>query len=106
MSKIWTPAERARTALTLGQPDEVPTFELEFQLSEELFGYSLWDARLTPENYQKMSQAEIEKAAESDELIEKEVFVPMTDDGYYGWNIIVTDEFMESVLGGLEVPKN
>lgn len=50
--------------------------------------------------------AEIEKAAESDELIEKEVFVPMTDDGYYGWNIIVTDEFMESVLGGLEVPKN
>lgn len=69
MSKIWTPAERARTALTLGQPDEVPTFELEFQLSEELFGYSLWDARLTPENYQKMSQAEIEKAA--DELAQK-----------------------------------
>ena len=38
MSKIWTPAERAITALTLGTPDEVPTFELEFQLSEELFG--------------------------------------------------------------------
>lgn len=63
MAKIWTPAERARTALTLGQPDEVPTFELEFQLSEEFYGYSLWDGRLTPENYQKLSQAELEKAA-------------------------------------------
>ena len=48
--------------------------------------------------------AQVEKAAESDKLIEKEVFVPMTDNGYYGWNVIVTDEFMEAVLGGLEVP--
>lgn len=48
--------------------------------------------------------AQVEKAAEGDKLIEKEVFVPMTDDGYHGWNVIVTDEFMEAVLGGLEVP--
>ena len=51
-----------------------------------------------------MYVAQVEKAAESDKLIEKEVFVPMTDNGYYGWNVIVTDEFMEAVLGGLEVP--
>ena len=38
MTKIMTPAERAVCALTLGQPDEIPTFELEFQLSEELCG--------------------------------------------------------------------
>jgi len=69
MSKIWTPAERARTALTLGIPDEVPTFELEFQLCEELFGFSFADSRLHPENYQKLSALEIEKAA--DELAQK-----------------------------------
>ena len=34
----WTPAQRAITALTLGKPDEIPTFELEFQLSPEMFG--------------------------------------------------------------------
>ena len=28
MTNIWTPAKRAITALTLGQPDEIPTFEL------------------------------------------------------------------------------
>lgn len=32
------PRERAATALTLGIPDQVPTFELEFQLEEEMFG--------------------------------------------------------------------
>lgn len=48
--------------------------------------------------------AQVEKAAESDNLIEKEVFVPMTDDGFHGWNIIVTDEFMKAVLGNLEMP--
>jgi uroporphyrinogen decarboxylase len=33
-----TPRERAVAALTLNVPDSVPTFELEFQLEEEMFG--------------------------------------------------------------------
>jgi uroporphyrinogen decarboxylase len=33
-----TPKERAVAALTLKIPDQVPTFELEFQLEEEMFG--------------------------------------------------------------------
>ena len=33
-----TPKERAVAALTLKVPDMVPTFELEFQLEEEMFG--------------------------------------------------------------------
>ena len=56
-----TPAERAKCALTLGKPDEIPTFELEFQLSEEFYGISLDDDRLTPKNIGKLSQKEIEK---------------------------------------------
>lgn len=56
-----TPAQRAICALNLGKPDEIPTFELEFQLSEELFGLSLRDERLESKNIGKLSQAEIEK---------------------------------------------
>lgn len=63
MTKIWTPAERVKTALTLGQPDEIPTFELEFQLSMEFFGYELYDQRLAHQNKSKYSDAEIEKAS-------------------------------------------
>lgn len=35
-----TPRQRAATALSLGIPDQVPTFELEFQLEDEMFGRS------------------------------------------------------------------
>lgn len=35
---MMTPKERAVAALTLKVPDQVPTFELEFQLEEEMFG--------------------------------------------------------------------
>ena len=63
MSTIWTPAKRAITALTLGKPDEIPTFELEFQLPEEFFGYSLDDPRLHGDERDKLSAAELERAA-------------------------------------------
>lgn len=56
-----TPAERAKCALTLGKPDEIPTFELEFQLSEEFFGYELNDERLYNKNLVNLSEKEIEK---------------------------------------------
>lgn len=56
-----TPAERAKCALTLGKPDEIPTFELEFQLSEEFYGISLKDERLERRNIGKLSQKEIEQ---------------------------------------------
>ena len=60
MTKKMTPAERARTALTLGKPDEIPTFELEFQLSEEFFGYPLSNPALEGENRAKLSPKELE----------------------------------------------
>ena len=63
MPAIWTPASRAICALTLGTPDEVPTFELEFQLSEELFGYPLYDPALDPGLPQGLSARELEREA-------------------------------------------
>ncbi len=65
MSSFWTPARRAITALTLGKPDQIPTFELEFQISQELFGYPLDDPRLHGKERAKLSSAELEKAAYS-----------------------------------------
>lgn len=75
-------------------------------IMENLYEKEIGDKEALNGKCLELYVAEIEKAAESDKRIEREVFVPMTDNGYYGWNIIVTDEFMESVLGGLEVPEN
>ena len=64
MSTVFTPAQRAITALTLGKPDEIPTFELEFQLGEELFGYSTDDRELYDEKIRaSLSDAELEARA-------------------------------------------
>ncbi len=48
------PKERAITALKGGIPDEIPTFELEFQLSDELLGKDF----LRQEKLDKMSEKE------------------------------------------------
>ena len=63
MNKIWTAGERARVALNLGKPDEIPTFELEFQLSQEFYGYPLDDPRLRGEARKSLSAKELEQAA-------------------------------------------
>jgi hypothetical protein len=47
---------------------------------------------------------QVEKAAESGAVLETIVFVPMVNDGYYGWNIIMTDDLMKNVLGNLQMP--
>ena len=57
-----TPKERAVAALTLKQPDQVPTFELEFQLAEEMFGKTLNPPALSHGNIEKLSQLEKERA--------------------------------------------
>lgn len=46
---------------------------------------------------------QVEKAAESGTVLETVVFVPMVNDGYYGWNIIMTDDMMKTVLGNLSI---
>lgn len=73
-------------------------------IMENLYEKEIGDKEALNAKCLEMYVTEVEKAAESDMLIEREVFVPMTDNGYYGWNVIVTDEFMEAVLGNLEMP--
>lgn len=48
---------------------------------------------------------QIEAAANEDTSEAKTVFIPMIDNGHYGWNIVVSDELMVILLGGLQVPE-
>ena len=47
---------------------------------------------------------QVEAAADSGTVLETVVYIPMIDDGYYGWNIIMTDDLMKTVLGNLQMP--
>lgn len=68
-----TPKERAVAALNLQTPDKVPTFELEFQLEEEMFGRKFITEDLEPEKLVKLSLKE--KEAKLFELAEYMVHV-------------------------------
>ncbi|MEI6808221.1 MAG: uroporphyrinogen decarboxylase family protein [bacterium] len=56
-----TPKQRAVAALTLKIPDMVPTFELEFQLEEEMFGRQFITEDLWGENLAKLTQIDKER---------------------------------------------
>ena len=45
----------------------------------------------------------IEKAA-TGETSETVIYIPLADNGYYGWNILLNDTMMQSILGGLKMP--
>lgn len=67
-----TPKERAVAALTLKVPDMVPTFELEFQLEEEMFGKSfLQQEDLNGKTAKVKEKLIIENAAYMVEVYEK-----------------------------------
>jgi len=68
-----TPKERAIAALTLQVPDQVPTFELEFQLDKEMFGRELVPEDLRPQNIGKLSV--IEKDKRLNQLAEDFAFI-------------------------------
>lgn len=59
------PKERAILALNLKQPDVVPTFELEFQLTEEYFGKNFH----TKQEWEKATEKEKEKFIEENVLL-------------------------------------
>lgn len=47
---------------------------------------------------------QLEKAAKNKKRHEAVIYVPMVDNGYYGWNIIVTNELMKDILGNFQIP--
>lgn len=71
---------------------------------DNLYDDKIADKKALEKKCMELYVKELEKAAESDSMVETIVFVPMVDDGYYGWNVIMTDELMKSVLGNLQMP--
>ena len=71
-----TPRERMITALNRGIPDRVPTFELEFQLSEELVGKSF----LHEEALEGLPEAEVQRKLKENAALLIEVYEKLEHD--------------------------
>lgn len=73
-------------------------------IMDNLYDENISDKEYLNKECLKLYVDEIEKAAETGATVENVVFIPMIDNGYYGWNIIMTDELMKSVIGNLQMP--
>lgn len=73
-------------------------------ITDNLYNENIADKEKLNEKCLELYVEQVEKAAENGAVTETTVYVPMIDDGYYGWNILMTDELMKSVLGNLQMP--
>lgn len=70
---------------------------------------NLYDEKVTDKD--TLSQAcldmylgQLEKAAGGDAIRTVEIFIPMEADGYNGWRVILDEEIMKAITGGLVLP--
>lgn len=47
---------------------------------------------------------QIEKLSEKEPSLETEIYLPMVDDGYGGWTVLLTDDIMKTLIGDLAIP--
>ena len=48
---------------------------------------------------------QIEKDAEEKASLEKKVYIPMIEDGYGGWKLLLSDDIVKTLMGQLSIPK-
>jgi len=47
---------------------------------------------------------ELEKAAKGEPDLEQTIFIPMFDNGSYGWNVELSNKNMKKILGNFDIP--
>ena len=73
-------------------------------IMENLYSEDIEDKEKLADKCLELYVTELEEAAGEEADFEATVFVPMTDNGYYGWNVIISDELIQPILGNLEIP--
>ena len=71
---------------------------------DNLYSDSIADKKALNAKCLELYVQQIQKAAEKEPSQETIVFIPLVNDGYYGWNVAVSDELMKAILGNLEIP--
>ena len=49
--------------------------------------------------------SQIEKVAKAGKTHEETIYLPLTSDGYNGWNAVLDDENMKKIIGDLSIPE-
>lgn len=74
-------------------------------ITDNMYSKDIGDKEFLNEKCFEIYVQQMEAASTSDKVTENVVFLPMIDNGHYGWNVSLSDDIMKSMLGGLEMPQ-
>lgn len=73
-------------------------------IMENLYSEDIEDKEKLADKCLELYVTELEEAAGEEADFEETVYVPMVDNGYHGWNIIMSDELIQPIMGNIEIP--
>ena len=73
-------------------------------ITEHLYDEDITDKKKLNAKCLDIYVDQVEKVAKAGKLHEHTIYLPMTSDGYNGWNVQLDDETMKTIIGDLAVP--
>ena len=76
-----------------------------FYVKENLYDEDITDKDKLSAKCLDIYVDQIEKDAEEKASLEKKVYIPMIEDGYGGWKLLLNDDIVKTLMGQLSIPK-
>ena len=74
-------------------------------VTEHLYDENITDKDWLNEKCLDIYVSQIEKVAKAGKTHEETIYLPLTSDGYNGWNAILEDDNMKTIIGDLSIPE-
>ncbi|MBQ9014857.1 MAG: hypothetical protein IJ109_01940 [Firmicutes bacterium] len=74
-------------------------------VTEHLYDENITDKDWLNEKCLDIYVSQIEKVAKAGKTHEETIYLPLTSDGYNGWNAILEDDSMKTIIGDLAIPE-
>ena len=74
-------------------------------VTEHLYDENITDKDWLNEKCLDIYVSQIEKVAKAGKTHEETIYLPLTSDGYNGWNAILEDDNMKAIIGDLSIPE-
>ena len=74
-------------------------------VTEHLYDENITDKDWLNEKCLDIYVSQIEKVSKAGKTHEETIYLPLTSDGYNGWNAILEDDNMKTIIGDLSIPE-
>ena len=110
IEKVLTRDDLAVAKITISQCDFSKVLKKYKSKSYDYVTDHLYDENITDKDWLNdkcldIYVSQIEKVAKAGKTHEETIYLPLTSDGYNGWNAVLDDENMKTIIGDLSIPE-